>query len=81
MKIRTVLGSAGLTVAQYDALRAASRGPLHRVRGGFRPRGSLSPIRTVVVERLAAVGAVEIQPLAAVITAEGSRVLSDLEGR
>jgi hypothetical protein len=81
MKIRTVLGSAGLTVAQYDALKAARRGPLYRVSGGYRSRGSLSPIRTVVVENLAAKGAVVIRSITALITDEGSRMLSELEGR
>lgn len=81
MKIATILRPHGLTLAQYGALRAARVSPLHRVRRGWRQRGSDERIEGRTVERVAAKGLIALAERRAEITEAGARLLREIEGR
>lgn len=81
MKIVTVVGRAGLTIAQYTALSACRGRPLHRVGRVWRGRGVLRPIRSDLVTRLVDKGALEIGADGARLTDRGHALLRMVEGR
>ena len=81
MKIATVVSRHGLTLAQWGVLSTVRRGPLHRVRDGWRGRGSRRAERHDVLTRLEELGAIRIGTDRVEITDAGSALIASVEGR